>query len=342
MAGYHQFHAVNVAVEETLRAARAARRRRGAGRTRRAQARRRARRPARRRGLAHAGLGQEPDDGVLRRPRHPATRRWRTRRSSCSPTATTSTTSSSARSPAARSCCARRRCRRTSRARPARTARGRRGRRGLHDDPEVLPRGEGRPAPAALRPAEHRRHRRRGAPQPVRLHRRLRPAHARRAAERLVHRLHRHADRADRRQHAGGLRRLHQHLRHPAGGRGQGHGADLLREPAGEAGARTRPSGRRSTPSSRRSTEGEEVERKEKLKTKWAQLEALVGAEKRLEARRRGPGRALREAAGGDGRQGDGRLHEPAHLRRPVQARSSRCGRSGTTTTTSRARSRSS
>ena len=30
-------------------------------------------------------------------------------------------------------------------------------------------------------------------------------------------------------------------------------------------------------------TEGEEVERKEKLKTKWAQLEAVVGSEKRLE-----------------------------------------------------------
>src|SRR5262249_14345121 len=29
-------------------------------------------------------------------------------------------------------------------------------------------------------------------------------------------------------------------------------------------------------------TEGEEVERKEKLKTKWAQLEAVVGATKRL------------------------------------------------------------
>ncbi len=29
-------------------------------------------------------------------------------------------------------------------------------------------------------------------------------------------------------------------------------------------------------------TEGEEVERKEKLKTRWAQLEAVVGAEKRL------------------------------------------------------------
>ena len=34
-------------------------------------------------------------------------------------------------------------------------------------------------------------------------------------------------------------------------------------------------------------TEGEEVERKEKLKTKWAQLEAVVGAEKRLELDRR-------------------------------------------------------
>lgn len=31
-------------------------------------------------------------------------------------------------------------------------------------------------------------------------------------------------------------------------------------------------------------TEGEEIERKEKLKTKWAQLEAIVGAEKRLKA----------------------------------------------------------
>lgn len=29
-------------------------------------------------------------------------------------------------------------------------------------------------------------------------------------------------------------------------------------------------------------TEGEEIERKEKLKTKWAQLEAIVGAQKRI------------------------------------------------------------
>ena len=45
-------------------------------------------------------------------------------------------------------------------------------------------------------------------------------------------------------------------------------------------------------------TEGEEAERKEQLKTKWAQLEAVVGSEQRLELDRRGPRRALREAAG--------------------------------------------
>ena len=48
-------------------------------------------------------------------------------------------------------------------------------------------------------------------------------------------------------------------------------------------------------------------------------LEALVGAEKRIELVAARPGRALREAARGDGRQGDDRLHEPAHLRRPLQ-----------------------
>ena len=37
-------------------------------------------------------------------------------------------------------------------------------------------------------------------------------------------------------------------------------------------------------------TEGEEVERKEKLKTRWAQLEAIVGTEKTVEASRRGYG----------------------------------------------------
>ena len=66
-------------------------------------------------------------------------------------------------------------------------------------------------------------------------------------------------------------------------------------------------------------TEGEEVESKEKLKTKWAQLEALVGAEKRDPADCGGPGQAFRGPPGGDGRQGDDRRHEPPHLRGALQ-----------------------
>ena len=73
MAGYHQFHAVNVAVEETLRAAQVAAAARGVrGRYERGPRQAASRRPARRRRLAHPGLRQEPDDGLLRRPGHPA------------------------------------------------------------------------------------------------------------------------------------------------------------------------------------------------------------------------------------------------------------------------------
>ena len=76
MAGYHQFHAVETAVGETLRAAELQRggrcRRRGVRALRvRPQAGRRSRRPAHRRRLAHPGLGQEPDHGLLRRAHHP-------------------------------------------------------------------------------------------------------------------------------------------------------------------------------------------------------------------------------------------------------------------------------
>ncbi len=66
-------------------------------------------------------------------------------------------------------------------------------------------------------------------------------------------------------------------------------------------------------------TEGEEVERREKLKSKWARLEALVGAEKRIKLIAADLVRPLRGAPRGDGRQGDGRLHEPAHLRRALR-----------------------
>ena len=99
---------------------------------------------------------------------------------------------------------------------------------------------------------EHRGDRRRGAPQPVRLHRRLRPPHAGRTPQRVVHRLHRHAHRAGGREYARGVRRLHQRLRHRAGRRGPRNGPDLLREPVGEARHWTRPSDRRSIPNSRR------------------------------------------------------------------------------------------
>ena len=66
---------------------------------------------------------------------------------------------------------------------------------------KFFPEEQGRPASVALEPAQRRGDRRRGAPQPVRLHRRLRPPHAGRAAERLVHRLHGNAHRVGRRQH---------------------------------------------------------------------------------------------------------------------------------------------
>ena len=65
-------------------------------------------------------------------------------------------------------------------------------------------------------------------------------------------------------------------------------------------------------------TEGEEVDRKEKLKTRWAQLEAIVGAEKRVKLVARGHRRSLRSTARSHGWQGDDRLHEPAHLHRSL------------------------
>jgi type I restriction enzyme R subunit len=85
IAGYHQFHAVNAAVEETVRASgmndagpAAPGHRALLGR---AHARWQAGRPARRRGLAHAGQRQELHHAVLRRAGDPRgapcrTRRW--------------------------------------------------------------------------------------------------------------------------------------------------------------------------------------------------------------------------------------------------------------------------
>ena len=165
--------------------------------------------------------------------------------------------------------------------RHARETQRERRRRDLHDDPKVFPGGERRSTPGAFRPAQHRGHRRRGASEPVRLYRRLRAPHARRIAQRLVHRIYRHAHRAYRQEYARGVRRLYQRLRHSARRRRQSDRADLLREPFSqlELDEAERP---KIDPDFEEATEGEEVERKEKLKSKWAQLEAVVGAGKRI------------------------------------------------------------
>ena len=79
-------------------------------------------------------------------------------------------------------------------------------------------------------------------------------------------------------------------------------------------------------------TEGEEIDKKEKLKSKWARLEAMVGTKKRIELIAQDivehfdhPPRAGSSlippfaALGSDGWQGHDRMHEPAHLHRPVR-----------------------
>ena len=65
-------------------------------------------------------------------------------------------------------------------------------------------------------------------------------------------------------------------------------------------------------------TEGEEIERKEQLKTKWAQQEALGWSGTAAETGCSGHRGPLGATAGSAGRQGDDRLHEPPHLRSTV------------------------
>ena len=84
-------------------------------------------------------------------------------------------------------------------------------------------------------------------------------------------------------------------------------------------------------------TEGEEVERKEKLKSKWAQLEALVGTENRIEL----VARDLVEHFETRLDAMDGKAMVVCMSRRicvDCTTRSSRCGPTGTATTTTRAR----
>ena len=65
-------------------------------------------------------------------------------------------------------------------------------------------------------------------------------------------------------------------------------------------------------------TEGEEIEHKEALKTKWAQQEAIVGSGKRVKQIAQDLVDHFEARLGRNGRQGHDRLHEPPHLRRPL------------------------
>jgi type I restriction enzyme R subunit len=66
-------------------------------------------------------------------------------------------------------------------------------------------------------------------------------------------------------------------------------------------------------------TEGEEVDRKERLKTKWARLEAVVGTEKRLRLIAQDIVSHFEKRLEALDGKGHGGLHEPPHLRRAVQ-----------------------
>ena len=75
------------------------------------------------------------------------------------------------------------------------------------------------------------------------------------------------------------------HLRHPARRGGQGDRADLLRKPARQVGTNEAEKPK-IDPDFEEATEGEEAAHKEKLKSKWAALEAIVGADKRVRTHR--------------------------------------------------------
>ena len=114
------------------------------------------------------------------------------------------------------------------------------GRHHLHHPAEVRPhQGRARERlapPAAVRPAQRHRHRRRGAPLPLRRPQRVRPPPARRAAARHVHRVHRHPDLLRRPEHPRCLRRVHRaDLRPDPGRRGRRDRPGLLRVPADRA-----------------------------------------------------------------------------------------------------------
>ena len=79
---------------------------------------------------------------------------------------------------------------------------------------KFFPEKKGDTHPTLSKRQKHRRHRRRSPSQPVRLPRRLCPPHARRPAQCLLRRFHRNTHRVAGRQHPSRVRGLHQRLRH--------------------------------------------------------------------------------------------------------------------------------
>jgi len=145
----------------------------------------------------------------------------------------------------------------------------------------------------AFRPAQHYCDGRRGPSQPVRLYRRLRPAHAG-----CPSRTHRSSaspvlpHRESRRKYPCGLWRLHQRVRIQRAVEDKAtvpiyYESRLAKLQLDE---RERP---KIDPSFEEVTEGEEVERRERLRTKWAALEAVVGTEEAAEDDCGRPRRAL-------------------------------------------------
>ena len=298
---YHQYWAVNAAVESTIEASGPDGDRRGGV-------------------VWHTqGSGKSIEMLPTRRRSMRARPRWATRRWCSSPIATISTTSCSARcSPRPASCPRRRgkrepgpRCARCSTGPPAASSspRSRSSRRTRSGDPHP-PLTDRRNVVVIADEA---------SPLPVRLPRRVRPAPARRTAERHLPRLHRNADRNGRQVHPPGLRGLHRHLRpHPCrrrrrDGRGSSYESRLRGgQPSRGCQGCDRRRGRRRH---RRQRDRRDRASQDPLGTSGGHRRRR----RQTGRHRSGHRRALGGSAGEPARQGDGRLHEPTYLRRAVR-----------------------
>ena len=268
---------------------------------------------------------------LLRREARAPPRARRTRRSSSSPTATTSTTSSSASSHAAPSCCARRRCR----PRPRRTC---------ASCCRSPPAASSSPRSRSSCPEE------RGDRFPLLTDRRnvvviadeahrsqydfvdgFARHHPRRAAERDLHRLHRHPDRARRPRHP---RTSSATTSTSTTSAARSRTARPCRSTTRAASPSSTSRGR-GTPDARRGVRGGHrgrggARRARSSSRSGRSSRRVVGTDKRLELVAADLVEHFERRLGGARRQGDDRLHEPAHLRRPLRRASSRSARSGT------------